>query len=75
MLLQEKIVILLNIMNLKIEHNYFKFDTLDLVKEVKYEREIGREFYQEPGSDSARDSKREKRPLRIGKWCRRIFDF
>jgi len=62
-------------MNLNNKIISINFNTIDLIKEVKYEREIGREFYQEPGSDSARDSKREKRPLRIGKWCRRIFNF
>ena len=62
-------------MNLNNKNIYITFDTLDLVKEVKYEREIRREFYQKPSSDSTGDSKREKRPLRIGQWCSRIFNF
>ena len=51
------------------------FDTLDLVKEIKDERQIRREFYQKPSSDSTRDREGEKRPIRIGKWCSRIFNF
>ena len=62
-------------MNLNNKNIYITFDTLDLVKELRDEREIRREFYQKPSSDSARDRKREKRPLRIGKWCCRIFNF
>ena len=62
-------------MNLNNKRIYNSFDTLDLVKEVKYEREIRREFYQKSSGDSARDRKREKRPLRISQWCSRIFNF
>ena len=62
-------------MNLNNKRIYNNFDTLDLVKEVKYEREIRREFHQKPSSDSARDREGQKRPLRIGKWCSRIFNF
>ena len=62
----------MNLNNKRICNN---FDTLDLVKEVKYERDIRREFYKEPSSDSARDRKREKRPLRISQWRSRIFNF
>ena len=62
-------------MNLNKKFNCFKLDTLDLVSEVKYERDIRREFYKELSSDSARDRKREKRPSRISQWCSRIFNF
>ena len=62
-------------MNLNNKNIYITFDTLDLVKEVKYEREIRREFYQKPSSDSTRDREGEKRPLRISQWCNRIFNF
>ena len=62
-------------MNLNKDYNCFKFDTLDLVRDFKYDREIGREFYQEFSGDSARDSEGEKRPLRISEWCNGIFNF
>ena len=62
-------------MNLNNKLISINLGTLDLVKEVKYEREIRREFYQKLSGDSARDSEGEKRPLRIGKWCSRIFNF
>lgn len=62
-------------MNLNKDYKCFKFDTLDLVRDFKYDREIGREFYQEFSGDSSRDSKREKRPLRISQWCYGIFNF
>ena len=61
-------------MKLNKYYNCFKFDALDLVRDFKYDREIGREFYQEFSSDSTRDSKREKRPLLIGQWCYGIFN-
>ena len=53
-------------MHLKKELNFIKFDTLDLVKEVKYEREIKREFYKKFSSDSIEDLKRKKRPFHFG---------
>ena len=62
-------------MKLNKSYNCFKFDTLDLIEDFKYDREIGREFCKEFSSDSARDSEREKRPLRIGQWCYGIFNF
>ena len=62
-------------MNLNNKNIYITFDTLDLVKELKDERQIRREFYQKPSSDSTRDREGEKRPLRIGQWCSRIFNF
>ena len=51
------------------------FNNIDLVKEIKSEREIRREFYQELSSDSSGDSQREKRSLRISKWCSGILNF
>ena len=62
-------------MNLNKDYNCFKFDTLDLVRDFKYDRETGREFYQEFSGDSARDSEGEKRTLRISEWCYGIFNF
>ena len=53
-------------MNLKKEFNPIKFDTLDLAKEVKYEREIKREFYKKFSNDSIEDLKRKKRPFHFG---------
>ena len=53
-------------MHLKKEFNDFKFDTLDLPKEVKYEREIKLEFYKKLSSDSIEDLKRKKRPFHFG---------
>ena len=53
-------------MNFKKEFNCFKLDTLDLVKEVKYEREIKREFYKKFSNDSIEDLKRKKRPFHFG---------
>ena len=50
-------------MHLKKEFNGFKFDTLDLPKEVKYEREIKLEFYKKLSSDSIEDLKRKKTSL------------
>ena len=61
-------------MKLNKNYNCFKFETLDLIQDIKYDREIGREFYKELSSDSARDSKREKRPLRMRQWCEGIFN-
>ena len=54
------------VMNFKNEFNFFKFDTLDLPKEVKYEREIKLEFYKKLSSDSIEDLKRKKRPFHFG---------
>ena len=54
------------IINFKNEFNCFKFDTLDLVKEVKHEREIKREFYKRFSNDTIEDLKRKKRPLHFG---------
>ena len=54
------------VMHLKKEFNCIKFDTLDLPKEVKYEREIKLEFYKKPSSDSIEDLKRKKRPFHFG---------
>ena len=62
-------------MTLNKDCNCFKFDTLDLVRDFKYDREIGREFYQELSRNSTRDSEGEKRPLRISEWCYGIFNF
>ena len=53
-------------MNLNNKNIYITFDTLDLVKEVKYEREIKREFYKKFSSDSIEDLKRKKRPFHFG---------
>jgi len=53
------------VMNFKNEFNCFKFDTLDLVKEVKYQREIKREFYKNY-SNRIDDLKRKKRPFHFG---------
>ena len=61
-------------MKLNKSYNCFKFDTLDLIEDFKYDREIGREFYKELSSDSTGDSEREKRPLRISQWCYGIFN-
>ena len=61
-------------MKLNKSYNCFKFDTLDLIEDFKYDREIRREFYKELSSDSAGDSEREKRPLRISQWCYGIFN-
>ena len=47
------------VMNFKNEFNYFKFDTLDLVKEVKYQREIKWEFYKRFSNDTIEDLKRK----------------
>ena len=52
-------------MKLNKKYNCIKFDTLDLIEDFKYDREIGREFCKELSSDSTRDSKGKKRPLRI----------
>ena len=54
------------VMHLKKEFNCFQLNTLDLVKEVKYEREIKREFYKKFSSDSIEDLKRKKRPFHFG---------
>ena len=62
-------------MNLNNNCNYIKLDTLDLVRDFRYDRETGREFYQELSRNSSRDSEREKRPLRISEWCNGIFNF
>ena len=61
-------------MKLNKSYNCFKFDTLDLIEDFKYDREIRREFYKELSSDSAWDSEGEKRPLRISQWCYGIFN-
>ena len=53
-------------MHLKKEFNCIQLDPLDLVKEVKYEREIKREFYKKFSSDSIEDLKRKKRPFHFG---------
>ena len=50
-------------MKLNKNYNCFKFDTLDLIEDFKYDREIGQEFCKELSSDSAWDSEREKRSL------------
>ena len=62
-------------MNLKKRYNYFNLNDLDLSKDLKYEREIRREFYQEPSKYSARNSKGKERSLRASKWCGGIFNF
>ena len=62
-------------MNLNTRYKLIEFDTLDLFKEYKYEGQIRRKLYKEPSSDSARNRKRKKRPLRISQWCSRIFNF
>ena len=54
------------VMHFKKEFNCLKFDTLDLAKEVKHEREIKREFYKKLSSDSIEDLKRKKRPFHFG---------
>ena len=54
------------VMHLKKEFNCFQLNTLDLVKEVKFEREINLEFYKNFSSDSIEDLKRKKRPFHFG---------
>jgi len=61
-------------MNLNKNYNYIKLDTLDLVRDYRYDRETGRELYQEFSGDSARDSEGEKRPSRISEWCCGVFN-
>ena len=39
---------------------YFKFDKLDLIKDLKYEGKARREFHKKFSSDSFRNSKRQK---------------
>ena len=53
-------------MHLEKEFNCFKLNTLDLVKEVKYQREIKREFYKRFSKDTIEDLKRKKRPFYFG---------
>ena len=53
-------------MNLNNKNICNNFDTLDLVKEFKYEREIKLEFYKNLSSDSIEDLKRKKRPFHFG---------
>ena len=53
-------------MHLKKEFNCIQLDSLDLVKKVKYEREIKREFYKKFSNDSIDDLKRKKRPFHLG---------
>ncbi len=62
-------------MELNKHYNCFKFDTLDVVRDLKYDREIGREFYQKLSSDSIRDNEGQRRPLRFSEWCYGIFNF
>ena len=62
-------------MNLNKDYNCFKFDTLDLVRDYRYDRETGREFYQEFSGDSTKDNEVQRRPLRISEWCYGIFIF
>ena len=62
-------------MELNKHYNCFKFDTLDVVRDLRYDREIRREFYQKLGSDSARDNEGQRRPLRFSEWCYGIFNF
>ena len=54
---------------------YFELDKLDLIKDLKYDGKIRREFYKESSGHCARDSKRAKRSLRASKWCGGIFNF
>ena len=54
------------VMHLKKEFNCIQLNTLDLIKEVKYEREIKLEFYKNFSSDSIEDLKRKKRPFHFG---------
>ena len=51
------------------------FNDIDLIKDLKNEREIRREFYQEFSGDSSGDSQGKKRSLRISKWCSGILNF
>ncbi len=51
------------------------FNDIDLIKDLKNEREIRQEFYKESSGNCARDSKRAKRSLRASKWCSGIFNF
>ena len=53
-------------MNLNNKLISINLGTLDLVKEVKYEREIKLEFYTKLSSDSIEDLKRKKRPFHFG---------
>ena len=62
-------------MELNKHYNCFKFDTLDVVRDLKYDREIGREFYQKLSTASTKDNERQRRPLRISEWCYGIFNF
>ena len=61
-------------MKLNKNYNCFKFETLDLIEDFKYEREIGREFYQEFKSDSSGDSRKKDGSRRISQWCYGIFN-
>ena len=60
-------------MNLNNKRIYNSFDTLDLVKEVKYERDFRREFCEKPISVRAKDIKRKRRSMGFGQWCLRIL--
>jgi len=62
-------------MDLNKHYNCFKFDTLDVVKDLKYDREIRREFYQKLSCDSTGDNEGQRRPLRFSEWCYGIFNF
>ena len=62
-------------MNLNKNYNYIKLDTLDLVRDFRYDRETGREFYQELSTASTKDNEGQRRPLRISEWCYGIFIF
>jgi hypothetical protein len=62
-------------MELNKHYNCFKFDTLDVVKDLKYDREIGREFYQKLSTAGTKDNEGQRRPLRISEWCHGIFNF
>ena len=53
-------------MDLNKRYNLLKFNSLDLVKEYKYEEEIRRELYKKFSSDSIEDLKRKKRPFHFG---------
>ena len=53
---------------------FFNLDPIELAELHTYERHAEREFHKEPSTNSSGNSKKKLRPLRISKWCRRIFN-
>ena len=60
-------------MNLNNKNICINFDTLDLVKELRYERQIRREFSEKPVTVCTIDNKRKRRSVGFDNWCLRIF--